>query len=87
MENKIIEIIIQTHKTPKEQANEIIKLFNNKVFEVGQRIKVESRISGHEFELNEIVIITDYDPTENAKWLCSNGKRNWWLSEDEAIII
>jgi hypothetical protein len=28
MENKIIEIIIQTHKTPKEQANEIINLFN-----------------------------------------------------------
>ena len=87
MENKIIEIIIQTHKTPKEQANEIMKLFNKKVFEVGQMIKVNSCIYGHEFELNDIVIITDYEDGQNAKWLCSNGKRKWWLSEDEAIII
>ena len=87
MENKIIEIIIQTHKTPKEQANEIIKLFNNKVFEVGQIIKVTSCIYGHEFDLGEIIAIEDYEPTQTTSWLCSNGKNSWWLSEDEGIII
>ena len=87
MENKIIEIIIQTHKTPKEQANEIIKLFNKKVFEIGKIIKVTSCIYGHEFDLGEIIVIKDYEPTQTTSWLCSNGKSNWWLSEDEAIII
>ena len=62
-------------------------LVSNKEFSIGKMIKVKSCIYGHEFELNDIVIITAYDSAANAKWLCSNGKTKWWISEDEAIFI
>ena len=89
--NKLIEKI-ENDSISHYDFNEVLDmlkdlLVSNKVFAIGQMIKVTSCIHGHEFELNDIVAIIDYEPSQTTQWLCSNGKRKWWLNEDEAIVI
>jgi hypothetical protein len=89
--NKLIEKI-ESDSISHYDFNEVLDmlkdlLVSNKEFSIGAIIKVTSCIYGHEFDLGEIIAIKDYEPTKTTSWLCSNGKNNWWLSEDEAIVI
>lgn len=58
----------------------------SKSIALGKTVKVNRCIYGHEFNLGETVEIIDYEPSQTASWLCSNGKSQWWLSEDEANV-
>lgn len=54
---------------------------------VGKHVKIHSNISGHEFEIGQVVKIVDYDDDGcGADWTCSDGKANWWVREDEATV-
>ena len=58
----------------------------SKSFALGKTVVVNRCIYGHEFNLGETVDIIDYEPSQTTSWLCSNGKNQWWLSEDEANV-
>lgn len=58
----------------------------SKSFALGKTVKVNRCIYGHEFNLGETVDIIDYEPNQTTRWLCSNGRNQWWLSEDEANV-
>ena len=58
----------------------------SKSFALGKTVMVNRCIYGHEFNLGETVDIVDYEPSQTTSWLCSNGKNQWWLSEDEANV-
>lgn len=51
-------------------------------FKVGDKVRVTERKNGHEFEIGEVVEITDIHPIDND-YRCSNGYTNWYLKEDE----
>jgi len=58
----------------------------NKSFAVGKNVRVDRCIYGHDFELGKVVTIVEYDPSQTTSWLCSDGRNQWWLSEDEANV-
>ena len=58
----------------------------SKSFAVGENVKVDRCIHGHEFELGQVVTIVEYEPSQTTSWLCSDGRNQWWLSEDEVNV-
>lgn len=55
-------------------------------FAIGENVKVDRCIYGHEFELGQVVTIVEYEPSQTTSWLCSDGRNQWWLSEDEVNV-
>jgi len=75
----------------KEQAIKMYEYLRaslniNKIFSIGEKIKMKKYIYGHEFDVNEEVTIIDFDATQTASWLCTNGIKKWWISEEEANV-
>lgn len=58
----------------------------SKSFALGENVKIDRCIHGHEFELGQVVTIVEYEPSQTTSWLCSDGRNQWWLSEDEANV-
>lgn len=58
----------------------------SKSFAVGENVKVDRCIHGHEFELGQVVTIVEHEPSQTTSWLCSDGRNQWWLSEGEANV-
>jgi len=73
----------------KEQA---IKLYEylraslNKEFSIGGKVKINRYVYGHEFYIGQEVTVIDFDRTQNASWLCTDGRKKWWISEEEANV-
>ena len=55
-------------------------------FAVGKKLKVEHCFYGHEFNIGEVVTIIGHDGEDTTSWLCTNGKKNWWLTDSEASV-
>jgi hypothetical protein len=75
----------------KEQAINLYEYLRaslniNKIFSIGEKIKIKRYIHGHEFNINEEVTIIDFDGDQTASWLCTNGIQKWWISEEEANV-
>lgn len=70
-----------------EAVQQALSIANvSKPFAVGENVKVDRCIHGHEFELGQVVTIVEYEPSQTTSWLCSDGRNQWWLSEDEANV-
>jgi len=65
-----------------------LSIYNvSKSFALGENVKVDRCIHGHEFELGQVVTIVEYEPSQTTSWLCSDGRNQWWLSEDEGNVL
>ena len=82
---KIIDII--NKYSPELAVEEILLLFGERRWHIGEKVVVTHCIYGHEFENGVIVKIVDHKQTETSSWLCSDGKNSWWLSEDEGLLL
>lgn len=55
-------------------------------FDIGKRVKINSCIHGHDFDIGQIVEIVDYEPSQTTSWLCTDGTNSWWIGEQEADL-
>ena len=70
----------------------INKLITNKTeipyWSIGKKVKVTQCLYGHKFPIGTVVEIVDHDPSEfDNPWLCTDGKKYWWLFEQEGYIL
>ncbi len=56
-------------------------------FMVGARVKITDNTSGHEYDIDEIVILMSYDEEYNS-WICK-GKDDteWCIKEHEGFVV
>ncbi len=53
---------------------------------IGENVVVTHCIYGHEFDNGTTVKIVDHEPSQTTSWLCSDGRNQWWLSEEEGYV-
>ena len=60
----------------------------NRIPEVGDRVKVIDKICGHEFEIGEVIIITEVS-NWGGDFLCKSLKNSidWWLRRNEFELL
>jgi hypothetical protein len=58
----------------------------SKSFAVGKVLEITNCIYGHQFYTGELVRIIRHDSSSAAKWLCTNTRSEYWLSEREANV-
>lgn len=58
----------------------------SKLFAVGKIVEVKDCIYGHQFNNGELLRIIRHDNSSAARWLCSNTRSEYWLSEREANV-
>jgi len=58
-------------------------------FNAGDAVRVTARLTGHEFELGEIVELIRYyeDDTDAGQWKAEGKNDYWWLSEEEFELV
>ncbi len=69
----------------QERGNDFIADVS-KSFAVGKVLEVKDCIYGHQFNIGELVRIIRHDSSSAARWLCTNTRSEYWLSEREANV-
>ena len=57
-----------------------------KSFAVGKIVEVKDCFYGHQFNKGELLRIIRHDSSSAARWLCSNTRSEYLLSEREANV-
>jgi hypothetical protein len=58
----------------------------SKVFAPDARVKITENTSGHEFDIDEIVTIVDFEP-EHSQWRCMGKDGSmWYIGEHEGNV-
>lgn len=53
------------------------------MFKVGQEVLVIAEEHGHEFEIGEVVTLTEFDDCDNSFYAKGKGGNTWWVYEGE----
>ena len=51
-------------------------------YKPGDSVRVTKNRSGHEFEINSIVTLEEYN-TKDKDWFCVKDEKGWYLTEEE----